>query len=90
MALVVNHLRGKVLGRAAESVSDGVWLKLDGPGVVGNLDVAAVLDQNGGKSDVSVHDALAVQIPDSHHNLSSEELNYMFRQSFLHLLDFKQ
>lgn len=78
-----DHLGREVLGSAAEGFACLVFGKGFGQSVIDDLEVALIVDQDVFKFQISVHDALGMQITDGHADLSSVEAHHVFTEALL-------
>lgn len=72
VVLVLNHLRGHVLERTTKSVSLLHVIGLDAPTEITNLDDVTILNQDVLGFDVSMDQALLVQVVDTGTHLNEE------------------
>ena len=72
MSLVLNHFRSHVFKRAAEGISLLVCVGLHAPAEITNLDDVALLNEYVLRFDVSVNEALFVQVIYTRANLNEK------------------
>ena len=82
MVLVLDHLWGHILKRTAERIPLLHVVSLHAPPEIANLDNISILDQDVLRLDISMDQALLVQIVNSRAHLDEEVKCRIFAQVF--------